>query len=441
MISSRRSFFRQSARIAVSSGVLFPSLKPLTESYFTEIKRYQSAKSAEALAADEDFWAMIQQAYTVSPTTLNLNNGGVSPAPTLVQEAVERYFRYSNEAPSYYMWRVLDQGREPLREQLAKLAGTSPEEIAINRNATEALDTVILGLPLQRGDEVVVSNFDYPNMMSAWRQRELRDGLKLNYVKLPMPCEDENRMVKLFVEQMTPQTKVVHLTHVINWSGQVLPVRKIADEAHKRGIEVLVDGAHSFVHLDYKVPELGCDYFGTSLHKWLSAPIGTGMLWVKKEKISKVFPLVPNEQPQSDNIRKFENLGTRPFFIEQAIAQAIQFNNAIGSARKYERLFYLKNYWAEKVKDIPGIELYTSLKKGYSGALAVVGVEGLKPGELESQLLTRFKIHTTPIDKENVKGVRVTPHVYILPSDLDRLVNALTILAKESSGKLAKAGK
>ncbi|MFT4032354.1 MAG: aminotransferase class V-fold PLP-dependent enzyme [Siphonobacter sp.] len=435
MTSSRRRFFRQSASVA-----LFPSLKLLSPDQLKEIQEYSSEKSPEGIAMDEDYWTMIQRAYTVSPNILNLNNGGVSPAPTVVQDAVERYFKYSNEAPSYFMWRVLDQGREPLRAQLAKVAGVSPEEIAINRNATEALDTVILGLTLQKGDEIVVCNFDYPNMMSAWRQRELRDGLKLNYVNLTMPCEDEDLIVKKYVEQMTPKTKIVHLTHVFNWSGQVLPVRKIADEAHKRGIEVLVDGAHSFVHLDYKVPDLGCDYFGTSLHKWLSAPIGTGMLWVKKEKIAKIYPLVPNEQPLSDNIRKFENLGTRPFYIEQAIGQAIQFNNAIGSARKFERLFYLKNYWAEKVKDLPGIKLYTSLKKGYSGALAVVGLEGMTPGELESTLLGRFKIHTTPVDKENVKGVRVTPHVYIVPSDLDRLVEALTILSKEKSGELAKKG-
>ncbi|SDL82724.1 aminotransferase class V-fold PLP-dependent enzyme [Siphonobacter aquaeclarae] len=436
MMRSRRRFIQQSASLA-----LLPGLKPLSESYLSDIQRYSTAKTPEQLAVDEDYWALIQRAYTVSPSLLNLNNGGVSPSPAVVQEAVERYFRLSNEAPSYYMWRILDQGREPLREQLAALSGVSPDEIAINRNATEALDTVILGLPLEKGDEVVVCVFDYPNMMSAWRQRELRDGIKLNYVTLPAPCEDEALIVQKYVAQMTAKTKVVHLTHVFNWTGQVIPVRKIADEARERGIEVLVDGAHSFVHLDYKIPDLGCDYFGTSLHKWLSAPIGTGMLWVRKDKIAKIYPLVPGEKPLSENIRKFENLGTRPFFIEQAIGQAIQLQNAIGSARKYERLFYLKNYWAEKVKDLPGVHVYTSLKKGFSGALAVVGVDGFTPGELESTLLSRFKIHTTPIDKENVKGVRVTPHVYILPSDLDRLVRALTLLSQESAGKLAKGGK
>lgn len=424
-MTTRRHFLRQSASLAA-----FPSLKPFSDDFLHQLSRASASETPEQTARNEDFWVPIQQAFTTSPTILNFNNGGVSPSPKIVQDAVERYFRYANEAPTYFMWRILDQGREPLREQLAKLSGTSPEEIAIQRNATEALDAVILGLPLQRGDEVVLCRQDYPNMLHAWRQRELREGLKLNYVNLDLPIEDEGVLVRKYVEQLTPRTKVVHLTHLINWTGQILPVRKIADEAHRRGIEVLVDGAHSFAHLDYKIPDLGADYFGTSLHKWLCAPIGTGMLWVKREKISKIFPLVPNDKPNSDNIRKFENLGTRPFFLEQATGQAIRFQNALGTPRKQARLFYLKNRWAEEAARIPGVRLHTSLKPEFSGALALFSIDGLEPSAVEGQLLSRFKIHTSPIVWENVKGVRVTPHLYTTMGDLEKLVEAIGLIAK-----------
>src|SRR5215813_3129129 len=328
------------------------------------------------LATEEDFWYYIQQSFTVSPALINLNNGGVSPAPIPVQEAVKRFYDFSNEAPSYYMWRVLDQGREPLRRNMAKLAGCSPEEIAINRNSSEGLETVIFGLQLKPGDEIVAAKQDYPNMVNAYKQREKRDGIKINWINLELPSEDENYLVNQYVNAFTPKTKLVHITHIINWNGQILPVKKIADEAHKRGIEVVVDGAHSFGHFAFKVPDLGCDYFASSLHKWLYAPIGSGMLYVKKDKIKNIYPLfATSDDPLKDDIRKFENLGTRPFFIEQAIGKALEFHEMIGPERKEKRLFYLKNYWMEAVKDVPGIKFYTSLKPGFGCAIGVAGFE------------------------------------------------------------------
>ena len=224
------------------------------------------------LASEEDFWYYIQQSFTVSPSLINLNNGGVSPAPKTVQDAMKRYYDMSNEAPSYYMWRILDQGREPLRKNLAKLAGCSSEEIAINRNSSEGLETVIFGLQLKAGDEVVVSKQDYPNVINAYKQRELRDGVKLVWVNLELPSEDEGYLVSQFVNAFTSKTRVVNITHIINWNGQILPVRKIAIEAHKRGIEVVVDGAHSFAHFDFKIPDLDADYFAASLHKYCLLP-------------------------------------------------------------------------------------------------------------------------------------------------------------------------
>ena len=425
---SRRSFLSKAAMLASTS--LIPSLKAFSKEELLTLASYKPEKSALELATDEDYWWQIQQAYTVSPQIINLNNGGVSPSPLVVQNAVDRYNKLANEAPSYYMWRILDQGREPLRENLAKYAGVSPEEIAINRNATEAIDTVIMGLPLQRGDEIVMTRYDYPNMLHAWRQRELRDGLKINYVELDLPAEDTELIVKKYVEQMTPRTKIVHITHIMNWNGQVIPAKRIADEAHKRGIEVLIDGAHSFAHLEYKIPDLGGDYYGTSLHKWLSAPIGSGMLWMKKEKISKIFPLIPNDKPNSDNIRKFENLGTRPFMIEQAIGQALNFQLAIGNARKEARLRFLKDYWAKEASKMSKIKMNTSLKPEFSGALAHFSVEGLEAGKMEGELFAKFKIHTSPTKWEKLDGVRVTPHVYTSLRDLDRLLEGVQHLTK-----------
>lgn len=383
----------------------------------------------DQLASDEDFWHYIQQSYTVNPGLINLNNGGVAPAPKTVQDAMKRYYDMSNEAPSYYMWRVLDRGREPLRSSLALTAGCLPEEIAIQRNASEALETAIFGITLKAGDEVVLSKQDYPNMINAWKQREKREGIKLVWINLELPSEDNNYLTDAYVKAFTAKTKVVHITHIVNWNGQILPVRRIADAAHVRGIEVVVDGAHSFAHFDFKVPETGADYFGTSMHKWLSAPIGSGFLYVKKEKIKKLYPLFAAEDPAKDDIRKFENLGTRPFFIEQAIGKAIEFYDMIGAKRKEERLQYLKNYWMDKVKDVPNIKFGTSMKPGFACALGLVNVEGKSPADFEHFLMDNYKLHTVAIIWENIKGIRITPNVYTSTKNLDVLVEGIKAFA------------
>jgi selenocysteine lyase/cysteine desulfurase len=383
-------------------------------------------------ATNEDYWQVIQQGYTVNSNIINLNNGGVSPSPRVVQEAVERYNSLSNQAPSYYMWRILDQGREPLRKKLALLAGSSSEEIAINRNATEALNTVIYGLNFNKGDEIIGTKQDYPNMIHAWNQRALRDGIVYKQISFDFPIENDDAIVSAFEKAITPKTKLLHVTHIINWVGQILPVQKICAMAERKGVEVLVDGAHSFGLLDFNVPDLGCDYFGTSLHKFLSAPIGSGMLWIKKDKIEKVWPLICADKPNSSDIRKFENLGTRSFPIEQGIGEAIAFHTAIGSKRKEERIRYLKNYWATKVKNVPGVRIHTSLKDEYSCAIAGVTIDGLTPAELDQQLFAKYKIHTVGIVWENIRCVRITPHVYTRPADLDVLVDAITAIARST---------
>ena len=427
---NRRSFVNKIG--ALSAAGIFSSLtQPAWSRNLNKALEQAADLTPGELATDEEFWHYVQQSYTVSPTIINLNNGGVAPAPKIVQDAMKRYYDYSNEAPSYFMWRILDKGREPLRERLAAMAGCSPAEIAIQRNASEALETIIFGLTLKAGDEVVLSKQDYPNMINAWKQRERRDGIKLVWVDLKLPSEDVNYLAESYIKAFTAKTKIVHLTHIINWNGQILPVKKIADAAHARGIETVVDGAHSFAHFTFTVPELGADYFGTSLHKWLSASIGTGFLYVKKEKIKNLYPLFASDDPYKDDIRKFEHLGTRHFYIEQAIHKAIDFYDMIGGKRKEERLLYLKNYWMEKVKDVPGVQLGTSLKPGFGCAIGLVNMEGKKLTDFESFLFERYNIHCVSINWENIHGLRITPNVYTTTKELDVLVKGIREFANK----------
>ncbi|MGA7258064.1 MAG: aminotransferase class V-fold PLP-dependent enzyme [Terracidiphilus sp.] len=431
MPASRRTFLRSGAALAGAFSI---------NSLFNQLHAEEFARAAKAVGrggpdaatTDEDFWSVIQRGYSVNPEIINLNNGGVSPSPIVVQQAVERYNELANEGPSYYMWGILDQGREPLRERLAHLAGAKPGEIAIDRNSTEALNTIIYGLPLKAGDEVIGCKQDYPHMIEAYRQRAERDGIVYKQISFDFPIEDDAAIVRAYEEAITPRTRLIHVTHMINWLGQTMPVQKISDMAHAKGIEVIADGAHSFGLMDFKVPDLHCDYFGTSLHKFLSAPIGTGMMWVREDKIEKLWPLTCASDPHSADIRKFEDLGTRSFPIEQGIGEAINFHEGIGSRRKQERIGYLKNYWAKQVVSIPKVKLSTSLDLNYSCAICGVSINGMTPGAVSGALFDRYKIHTVGIVWENISCVRVTPHVYTRLGDLDKLVGAIGDLAAKA---------
>jgi len=426
--NSRRSFLKQAAML----GGAFSANSLFQQAHAAEFSRAGAGiagLSPAQVAQDEDYWSVIQRAYSVNPNLINLNNGGVSPAPIVVQQAVERYNELANEGPSYYMWRVIDQGREPLREKLALLAGAKPEEIAINRNSTESLNTIIYGLDFKAGDEVIGTKQDYPNMIQAYRQRAMREGIVYKQISFDFPIEDDEQIVRAYEQAITPRTKLIHVTHMINWVGQTMPVAKIADMAHAHGIEVLVDGAHSFGLMDFKVPDLHCEYFGTSLHKFLSAPIGTGMMWVRQDKIEKVWPLTCNDKPRSGDIRKFETLGTRSFPLEQGIGEAINFHEGIGGKRKEERIRYLKDYWASRVQGVKKVKLHTSLNAKYSCAICGVSVDGMTPAELEAALFNKYKIHAVGIVWENISCVRVTPHVYTPIADLDKLVRAIETIA------------
>ncbi|MFM2018847.1 MAG: hypothetical protein RL007_2503 [Bacteroidota bacterium] len=425
---NRRSFLSKAGLSAVALSL--PGIfEPLLASGFSGALNRVNKLSPNEAAKDEEFWQWIRLQYSINPNLINLNNGGVSPQPKPVQDAHIRFYQYCNEGPSYFMWRELDKGREPLRRRLAELAGVEADEVAINRNSTEGLNSIIFGLNLKAGDEIVLSKQDYPNMVNAWKQREKRDGIKLVWVNHDLPCEDEAKMLKTYTDAFTSKTRIVHVTHMINWTGQLLPVRKIADAAHAKGIEVICDSAHVFAHVDFKIPDLGCDYWATSLHKWLCAPFGSGLLWIKKEKIKNVWALLSSNEPDSGDIRKFESLGTRSFASEMAINAAIDFHLLIGAERKQARLQYLKNYWASKVVDVPGVKLNTSLQPQFACALANFSITGYKPEEIESKLMEKYRIHSVAINWENIHGVRVTPNVYTSLSDLDLLVKGIKEIA------------
>lgn len=411
-MESRKSFLKKSLALSAFAPLLFQSGKGNSTVNFAE-------------KDNDKFWQQIREQFTLSPEIINLNNGAVSPQPLAVQQAHIENYQYSNLAPSYFMWQKLDEQREPLRTKVAEFCGVEADEIAFNRNTTEGLSTIIFGLNLKAGDEVVVSKHDYPFALNAWQQRALRDGIKLNWVALNLPEENENSIIEKYVSAITPQTKIIHLTHVLNWTGQIIPVRKIADAAKQKGCEVLVDGAHSFAHINFKISDLNCDYFAASFHKWLCAPFGTGFMFVKKEKIENLFPLLSSYESLKDNIRKFETLGTRSFPAEMAVSAALDFHQAIGNERKENRLRELKNYWTEATKNIQGLKLLTSLKNEFSCGMATFEIQNKKAEDIVAFLLNESKIHTSAVLWEGLNAVRIAPSIYTNFSELDLLVDTL----------------
>ncbi|MEE8278717.1 MAG: aminotransferase class V-fold PLP-dependent enzyme, partial [Thermoanaerobaculia bacterium] len=305
--------------------------------------------SPEAVASDESFWFEVQQAFTVDRSLINLNNGGVSPSPAIVQQAMKRHLDYSNTAPPYSMWKVLEPQREPVRERLARAFDCDREEIALTRNASEGLQICQFGFDLRRGDEVLITTQDYPRMITTFKQRERREGIVLTQFQIPVPAEDPDEIVSLFERNITPHTRLILMCHMINLTGQILPVRQVVRMARKKGIPVIVDGAHTFAHFAFDQGDLDCDYYATSLHKWLFAPHGTGLLFVRREKIPGLWPLMAAPDAMDDDIRKFEEIGTHPAANTLAIAEALTFHQGLGPSRKEARMIYLRDRWARRL--------------------------------------------------------------------------------------------
>ena len=391
--------------------------------------------SPEQAATDEDFWALIQQSFSVTRGIVNLNNGGVSPSPRVVTEAFVRYTWQQEDATAYTMWQILEPQSETIRTGLAEIFGCDAEEIAITRNASESLEILLMGLDFKSGDEILTTTQDYPRMLTTLKQRELREGLKLNLIKIPIAPKNPNDIAAAFERAVTPRTKLILVSHQINLTGQINPVRKVCEMARAKGIETIVDGAHSFAQFDFKRDDLQCDYFGTSLHKWLYAPKGTGMLYVRREKIPKVWALMAAEDKNKGDIRKFEEIGTHSAAMRLAIGEAIQYHHAIGAKRKEARLRYLSRYWMNKLKNVPKIGFNTSFDDAQSCAIGNFKIEGVDPVQLGAYLMAKHKIFTTPIVHDEFTGIRITPNVYTTLWELDRFCGVVEQVARKGLPK------
>jgi selenocysteine lyase/cysteine desulfurase len=382
-------------------------------------------RAAEDLARDEDFWREIQSAFTLDRNIINLNNGGVSPSPRVVQESMRRALEFSNIAPARTMWAVLEPEVETVRQRLAADFGCDPEEMAITRNASEALENVQQGLDLKAGDEVLTTDQDYPRMITTWKQRERREGIVLKTISFPTPPPSLDDLAERFERAITPRTRVIHFCHITNLTGQIFPVQRICQLARSRGIEAIVDGAHAYAQFPFKHADLDCDYYGVSLHKWLLAPHGTGFLYVRKSKIGKVWPLMAAPVEMTDNIRKFEEIGTHPAANHNAISDALEFHTAIGVERKAARLRYLRSLWTDRLTRLPHVSTPTSSDPRQSCGIGLLSVEGKEPGPLADQLWDKYRILTVGIVHPQFKGLRITPNVYTTVPEIGTFCDAV----------------
>jgi isopenicillin-N epimerase len=382
------------------------------------------------IAADESYWREIQQAFTLDRTIINLNNGYTCPSPRVVHEALKRYLDISNQAPIYYMWNLLEPNVETVRRKLAAEAGCDPDELAITRNASEGLQIAQLGIELKAGDEVVTTDQDYGRMLDTWDQRARRDKIVVNKISFPVPTTNIGELKDRIERAITPKTKVIHICHITNLTGQLFPVRDIARMARQRGILTIVDGAHAFAHFPFALRDLEMDYYGTSLHKWLLAPVGTGFLYVRRENIEKTWPLTPAAASKSKDIRKFEEVGTHPAANHNAIAEALAFHQAIGTDRKAARLRYLSDRWITQVEKLPRVKILNSRLPNQAWGLSNVSLEGIDVSKAYDFLWTKYRIITAAIKRSDYQGLRVTPNIYTTLEEVDMFAGAIGELVK-----------
>jgi isopenicillin-N epimerase len=430
-MNARRDFLRQvpAGLAGVVIGARFKSGPGVLESIAAATAAVADRTPAE-LAADESYWREIQQAFTLDRTILNFNNGYTCPSPRVVHEALKRYLDVSNQAPIHFMWNQMEPNVETVRRNLAAEVGCDPEELAITRNASEALQICQLGLDLKAGDEVVTTNQDYGRMLDTWDQRVRRDKITVNKISFPVPTTNLSELTDRISRAITAKTKVIHICHITNLTGQLFPVREIARLARARGIQTIVDGAHAFAHFPFKVSDLECDYYGCSLHKWLLAPVGTGFLYVRRENIAKLWPLTPAAASKADNIRKFEEVGTHPAANHNAIGEALAFHQAIGTERKAARLRYLNDRWAKRVEKLPGVKILNSREPNQAWGLFNVSLEGVDAPKAYEFLWTKYRIITAAIKRDDYQGLRVTPNIYTTLGEVDTFASAIEDLMK-----------
>jgi len=382
-------------------------------------------RSAEEVAGDEDFWSEVRAAFTVDHNIINLNNGYCSPSPRSVQDAMHRYLEYSDMGPYHTMVAVLERQVEMVRVHLATAAGCDPEEMAITRNASESLENAQYGIDLKPGDEVLTTNQDYPRMLTTFQQRERREGIVLKTISFPVPTLGMDDLYQRYERAVTPKTKLILVCHITNRTGQIFPVRRICDMAHARNIPVIVDGAHAFSHFPFKLSDLDCDYYGTSLHKWTYAPIGTGFLYVKKSRIASTWSLMASGKTQAGDIRKFEEIGTHPAANHNAISAALVFDESIGIDRKAARLRYLRDRWAHRLAQNPKCKTLHSEDPAQSCGIGFLAFNGVDAAKVREALLTKHNIITAYVPHEEYTGLRITPHIYTTLDEIDTFAAAV----------------
>lgn len=422
MQTSKRTFLKNMGNLGAA--LTLPSL-----GFIDKATPFSEQKMTDDLTSDGGFWADIRKDYHLKPDYINLENGYYSMQSEPVLNAFMGHVKEVNYQASYYMRTTQFDDKANMRQKLSDMLGCSVSELAITRNTTESIDTIVSGIDWKAGDEAVMAQQDYGAMLDMFKQQARRYGIVNKVISVPNHPESDEQIVDIYEKAITPKTRLLMICHMINITGHILPIKKICDMAHKHGIEVIVDGAHAFAHIDFKISDLGCDYYAASLHKWLGCPLGVGILYVKKAKIKNIWSLFADNGFADDDIRKLNHTGTHPCHTDLTIADAIKFHEKIGSQRKEERLRFLQRYWTNQVRDIKGIIINTPADAQRACAIANVGVERLKPSELATTLLQQYKIWTVAIDYANVRGVRITPHIYTTISELDVLVKALKELA------------
>jgi len=401
---------------------------PFSANSMEKISQRSADVDPNLLAEDESFWAAIRKGYNLKPDYINLENGYYNFVPQVLLDKYMGHIREVNLQGSYYMRTVQFDNKKRMAEKLGTLLGCSADELVITRNTTESLDTIIAGFPWKAGDEAVMAEQDYGAMLDMFKQVAKRHGVVNKIVSIPNHPKSDEEIVELYANAITPNTKLLMVCHMVNITGQILPIKKICEMAHSKGVDVLVDGAHAVAHIQYNIKDLGCDYYGASLHKWLSVPLGAGMLFVKKEKIKKIWPLIADSPKAEDDISRLNHTGTHPVATDLTISDSIDHYNMIGAARKEARLRYLQLYWTSKVRNLPNVVLNTPAEESRSCGIANVGIKGMKPALLAETLLKKYKIFTVAIDYANVQGCRITPNLYTTTKELDVLVQALNEL-------------
>lgn len=427
---NRRSFIK---RLTATLGTFSLASLPRKADAVALEDVWQQLKSLpeDASISNEKLWREVKRAYSVSSNLLYLNSAGLCPQPKVVQQVVEDYNRITNKAPTFFMNRVLISDIKAVKIKLADFAGCGVDEIALQSNTIMAMYHIVFGLNLKSGDEIILTKQDYSSVKVAYEQLAQREGVKLVWLDLDLTSSDENAIVQQFAQAITPRTKLMNITHMINWTGLILPVKKICDIARKKNVLTLVDGAQTFAHLDFKIPDLGCDFFATSLHKWLCAPFGTGMLYVRKNKAAQVYPLYGAPDPTGQDVTKFEHVGTIMKSAQLGISKAVEFHEQIGSELKEKRLRYLKNYWVKQLRELPGIQINTPDGANQSCGIAHFSHDKISSKKVAFQLLNTYRIHVLKVDLKQVQGVRVSPNVFTTTHDLDRLVNAMQKIIKK----------